>query len=369
MNEQNILEALYQRASELSDPPNLGKQYNRYCGIIMENQQNNRGVLAVLTTLVVKKMSSPEQDIRKHRAEWDGGFSGRGLDEKVVTPFLREHKFPFMASGTGWLTRSLEQSHPYDLEYPGRITPEEVKDAFLGLVNGVQCKNLSAEDLLLAMFVGLIRFRHQNINVTPLQTRGGLSVAQTLSQIVQHYDMGGRGVSRLPVLAIHAVLRIMARETERYDNCRILPLESHTTSDKRADRIGDIVIVDSEGDLFEGYEIKHNIPVTSDMIRTSYEKFKTTPVKRFYILTTHRHDDYAEFNSDIERVATEHGCQLVVNGVDRTLLYYLRLVNDVNEFVEEYASSFRDDQSVTLRLKKGWNDIVRKQRAIEGEDG
>ena len=122
--------------------------------------------------------------------------------------------------------------------------------------------------------------------------------------------------------------------------------------------ICDIHILDANNTLFEGYEVKHNIPITSSLIQTSFEKLRTTPVERFYILTTHHHDSYAEFEPDIRRVAQEHGCQLIVNGVDPTLRYYLRLIGSTREFVDAYVTNLETDPSVTFQMKQAWNEIV-----------
>ena len=62
------------------------------------------GVLAVMVTLLLQKLHNPQQDIRRHQAQLAGGFSGRGLDTRVVTPFLRDRRFPYMQGGSGWLT-------------------------------------------------------------------------------------------------------------------------------------------------------------------------------------------------------------------------------------------------------------------------
>ena len=361
MTEIALLEALYNRALELYEgdgqTSNLPAPHDGYCQTIITQQEQNKAVLAVLITLLVKKLRTPEQDIRQHQAGLEGGFSGRGLDTRVVTPFLRNHDFPYMQSGSGWLTRSLEQSRPYDLNYPGNITPARVKSAFLRLVDAVQCQGLSAENVLLGIFVGLIRFRDQNINLV-LSRPVNLSVAQVVNKISRHHSRQITGVARLPVLAVHAILSILAREAGRYDNCTVLPLEHHNTADTRTDLIGDTHIVDANNALFEGYEIKHNIPITSGLIRTSFEKLRTTPVQRFYILTTYPHDNYSEFEPDIQRVAQDHGCQLIVNGVDRTLLYYLRLIGSTREFVDAYVTNLETDPSVTFQLKEAWNEIV-----------
>lgn len=346
--------ALYQEGAE---PPVLPEPYAAHCRVIISHQEGNRGVLAVLITLLLRKLFDPGQDIRQHQMQLPGGFSGRGLDSRVVTPFLREQNFPYMQAGSGWLTRSLEQANPYDLNYPGNIRPAAVKTAFLQLIDGAQNRGLAAENVLTALFMGLIEYRDRNANLV-LSRPVNLSVAQIVDRVSRHFDSPYGGAARLPVLAVAAVLRLLARELARYQGCTLLPLESHTAADRRTDLIGDIHILDANDTLFEGYEIKHNIPISSGLIQTSFEKLRNTPVQRFYLLTTYRHADYSEFEPDIRRVAQSHGCQLIVNGIAPTLRYYLRLIQDPRSFVNEYVSLLESDPAATFRLKQAWNEIV-----------
>ena len=186
-----------------------------------------------------------------------------------------------------------------------------------------------------------------------------LSVSQTVDRVSRHYNSQHPGAERLPVLAIHAVLTLLVREAARYKECTLLSLtQQYTDADRRKALVGDVHIRSSNGLIFEGYEIKHNIPITSGLIQTSFEKLKATPVRRFYLLTTYHHEDYSEFEPDIQHVSQAHGCQLIVNGVDRTLMYYLRLIGDTREFVNEYVTNLEADQSVSFQLKQAWNEIV-----------
>lgn len=232
-----------------------------------------------------------------------------------------------------------------------------VKNAFLQLLDGVQCQGLSAEDALLGVFIGLIDFRDRNTNLV-LSRPVNLSVAQVVDKISRHHSVPTGGASRLPVLAMHAILSILARETDRYRNCTLPPLEQHSAADACTNLTGDINIVDANSAPFEGYEIKHNIPITSELIQASYEKFRGVPVARFYILTTYPHTDYTDFDPDIRRIAQVHGCQLIVNGVDRTLYYYLRLVGNTGAFLDAYVANLENDPAVTFPLKEAWNAIV-----------
>lgn len=188
--------------------------------------------------------------------------------------------------------------------------------------------------------------------------RVNLSIDQIVDKVNQHYSSQAKGASRLPILAIQSVMTILAQEAKRYEGCKVLPPKYRIAADTRTDLIGDVHIVDANDALFEGYEVKHNIPITSGLIQTSFEKLRTTPVERFYILTTHRHDSYAEFEPHIRQVAQEHGCQLIVNGVDLTLRYYLRLIGSTREFVDAYVTNLETDPSITFHIKEAWNEIV-----------
>src|ERR1700710_3138759 len=67
------------------------------------------------------------------------------------------------------------------------------------------------------------------------------------------------GASRLPVLAFYAIYECLMNELKRFENKKLLPIESHTSPDARSGRIGDIEIVDENNRAFEAIEVKHGI--------------------------------------------------------------------------------------------------------------
>ena len=111
-NEQalSVLNQILHISSSEENWNNLDSVHKSKLFIIVDNacKGNNKAVLAVVITLLLKKILFPGQDIRFHQKSMRQGFSGRGFDERVVTPFLRDNKFPYMQGGSGWLTRSLE---------------------------------------------------------------------------------------------------------------------------------------------------------------------------------------------------------------------------------------------------------------------
>ena len=137
---RSILENAYQLAESASDTDfELLEYQQKWVETIVERAESQKAVLAVLVTSLAKKIEMPTQDIRYHKKELPNGYSGRVFDTQHVTPFIREKFQRFaMKGGSGWLTRSLEQAHPYTLEYPGRILDKAAKDAFLQILNDVE---------------------------------------------------------------------------------------------------------------------------------------------------------------------------------------------------------------------------------------
>ncbi|MDD9854904.1 MAG: hypothetical protein OXU88_01855 [Gammaproteobacteria bacterium] len=148
--------------------------------LVVEKCESNKAVIAVLLTLMLKKTLSPEQDIRNHQQGLPGGFSGRSLDEKTVTPFLKARNFPAMQSGSGWLTRSLEQKRPYDMNYPGAVSPKNLKQAFLGIVHEVEVNRRPADAVMTYILAGLIEHRNKSSRIK-LSRPTNLTINQILA--------------------------------------------------------------------------------------------------------------------------------------------------------------------------------------------
>ncbi len=354
--EADILNRAYEDAATRDEPARRG-QCDPLCDVIVDKSENAHGAVAVLVTLLVKKISDHNQDIRNHRLELPGGFSGRGLDTRVVTPFIKSHQLTSRASSSGWLTRAFEQPFPYTLDYPANISPRVVKDAFLGIIDAVENGRSDAFDVLSRILAGLIEKRERNTSIA-LARPVNLTVSDTVSKIEQHFVSGAVGASRLPVLAIYALLKVVVDETERYNNCAVMPLASHTSADAGSGLIGDVHIKDENNRICEGIEVKHEIPITEGLINDAYEKFRNLPINRYCILTTHSSGLSHGLHDKIDEVHRQHGCQVIVNGVIPTLRYGLRVVTSTSRFVDEYVSAVETDAVVSYELKQSWNQIV-----------
>jgi DNA (cytosine-5)-methyltransferase 1 len=363
MEATDFLDNIYKESMELvgSDDKiksDLNQDIAKQLSEILSKSESAKAVITVILTSAVYKVLHPDQDIRNHQTSIPNGYSGRTFDSKYITPFMKSVNFPAMAE-SGWLTRSLEQKVPYDKNYSGAMRPDSLKTAFLETIDFAQ-KGKDIDKVLSFLFQGLIIQRNaQQIDLAkPLN----LPITTIIYLLSKHFDTkySADGASRLPVLALYAAYQCLVNETKRFEGKSLLTIESHTSADTRSGRIGDIDIVDEKEKVFEAVEVKHGIPITSQLVKDAFEKFKTTQVKRYYLLSTANIDDsqVAEINNEIDRIKNIHGCHVIANGLTNSLKYYLRLISDTSEFIENYVNLIETDTALKFEHKKAWNNII-----------
>ena len=377
-NVRAILEGAYQ-ISESGDNTHseLSGSQQRWIETIVEKAESQKAVLAVTVTSLVKKIEDPTQDVRYHKTELPNGYSGRSFDTSYVTPFIAEKFQRFaMKSGSGWLTRSLEQAHPYTLTYPGRILDKAVREAFLQILNDIEENLVNPQKYLHAIFTSLINLMERsavNLDLLEMADEGSARAPQsdtvTIGTIVNllkyHFSFNYRvaGASRLPVLAVYSAYE-MLMSIERYEGKTLPPLKSHTTSDTKSGGIGDVEVLDENGDFFEAVEIKHNISISPKLVRDAYDKFAETSICRYYLLTTAEPnvDDPEMVDPLIHQIHRNHGCEVIVNGILPSLKYYLRLLSNPKLFLDYYSKNIQLDFKQNTDIKeihlRYWKELL-----------
>ena len=358
----NSIEKIFNEV--IKEEPSLPVEARKALDIIIDRAEHNKAVLTVIITSLYKKIITPEQDTRYHQAGMPGGYSGRGLDTKEITPFLKKKKFPAMASGTGWLTRSLEQAGPYDKNFLGRITPSILKESFLKIFTFIEEDKNNPKPYLGYIFKKLIEKRDSTtIGVERPKITEIKPLVESLEKHFNHKYKDIRGGSQLPVLAVYAVYKIMLDEFDKFEGKTLRPLKSHTSADSRSGAVGDIEIYNKGSDnLFEAVEVKHNIPITEQMLTDSYDKFKTTGIRNYYLLTTSK--DVNELDSKIMEIRNNHGCQVIVNGVINTIQYYLRNISDLYLFIDNYATLLEEEKGDAIKYehRQKWNELFQHNK-------
>lgn len=363
---KRLLDEIYIKA-ELTQPIESILSNKAIDGIklIADRSDDFLGILNVVITSLTEKSINPQQDIRKHQAKMLGGYSGRTLDTKIIAPWLKSKKLPSMKE-SGWLTRSLEQDAPYDLDYKGAIRDSEVKQAFLHLLDYIQKNPTHSAECLEYLLRILITAREtkNKFKINPIKTISNTSIEKIILLLKSHFKQTTqRGKARLPVLAMYSIYEIIMQEMSRYQGKVIKALNSHTSSDFRSGDIGDIQINNENGYPYEGLEIKYGKIIDSILVKDIFEKIQAHPVERYYILSTEEIDDELELekvNEVIANVHDIHGCQIIVNGLISSIQYYLRLIHDPDLFLEKYTFNVLNDPAIKHEHKEIWKQLIEK---------
>ncbi|MDY7396550.1 hypothetical protein UMM65_14960 [Aureibaculum sp. 2210JD6-5] len=61
---------------------------------------------------------------------------------------------------------------------------------------------------------------------------------------------------------------------------------------------------------------------------------------------------------EIDRIKNIYGCHVIANGLVNSLKYYLRLLSDTSEFIENYVNLVESDKALKYEHKKQWNVII-----------
>jgi len=362
MNYSKRLEELNTEAVEQKDYSNkLNPKTLQNIETIAQKSFNQKGVFTVLVTLSIYKIVHPQQDIRKHQTQIKGGFSGRSMDTKHITPNLKRLGLPSMAE-SGWLTRSLEQPYPYSLDYEGKISNKAVKKAFLELVNDIEVNKINPKYILVELFKLIIEIQKANkIEITPLGNPEKLTINRTIKLLDKQFSFEYKTSygSKLPVLAFYAIYQLLINEISRYKKCQLKELGSHTASDRTSKSSGDIELF-KDKELFEAIEIKLDKPIDTNILRIAKEKIVRFNPQRYYILSNQGIVDEEEVYKIIEEVKKEHGCQIIVNGVLGTLKYYMRLIDNLEEFYQLYSDLISKDTELKTIHKQVWNELTKE---------
>ena len=362
MDPKEKLLEVYKKSVDVSDINNIPTEALVFLKKITDNLDRSKGVYTVLVTLMIHKLLKPEQDIRYFQDKMKKGFSARTIDTKYITPTLKKLGLLSMAE-SGWLTRSLEQPYPYTRDYKGEISGSGMKEAFLEIIDAFQKDNSITENLLRLILNSAILFKKTNhIKIKKMSGNDEVLISTIADVLERHFTekYDTHGGSKLPVLAFYAIYKLLIKEIGRYRKCELMPLGSHTASDKTSGNAGDIQII-KDGNVFEAVEVKLDKLVDINMARIAYEKIVRFNPERYYILSYvgTSEKDQKEIDKLISKIKEEHGCQLIVNGLLQTLKYYLRLISNPKEFFNEYIELVKNDTELKTIHKIKLNELIK----------
>jgi DNA (cytosine-5)-methyltransferase 1 len=198
--------------------------------------------------------------------------------------------------------------------------------------------------------------------ILPLNNPDELLISQITCFLDKQFSHSYKtqGGSKLPVLALHSMYHCLLSELNRYQNCILLDLGSHTASDRTSKTSGDIEVY-KENRLFESIEVKLDKSIDIHLLRVVREKIYQYNPTRYYVLSCIgiAKDDLQDIQTIIQEVKEEHGCQIVVNGVLDTLKYYLRLIQDNQQFMTTYLNAIEADTELKKEHKRHTNHLIK----------
>ena len=371
MNHSELLQEIYNSALNLTTP-DLNEEQKELVEIIANHVFSQKAVYTVLVTLLTHKMIEPSQDIRLHRKEIQNGFAGRTIDKSYITPTLRKLGLPCMAE-SGWLTRTLEQSAPYYLNYSGKIggkKGEQLKKAFLSILDYVEKNPTKATSLLTyLLFCVIQKSKTDMVLITKIDDADNFTIDSIIDFLeacftYKYKDFGG---SKLPVIAFHCIFQQLIDELKRYEGCTLNKLGSHTASDRTSKTAGDIEIFKND-ELIEAIEIKLDKPINADLMRQVQQKIYKHNPKRYCVFSSGQVVEAAAVKNIVSEIKEKHGCQVIVNGVIPTLKYYLRLVISLQNFINSFLNIVENDSELKPIHKTVIVELIEKHFDNEETD-
>jgi DNA (cytosine-5)-methyltransferase 1 len=363
-----IINNALQKARVHRSRKNLTSKQSDLAKLLVDNAETQKSLISVIITSLLKKIEEPSQDVRLHRDELKGGYSGRTLDTNVVTPWLKQHFRRFAPKESSWLTRFIEQPHPFTKDFPGKIRNPEAKDAFLSILDDIEENAVNPKHYLTALIINLLEKTadEKDILSIPAVEVGSnrLTIDMIIAMLEEHFSL--KMTSRLPVIAIYSIYQLLLKNVKMYQNKRLLPLKGHTASDRYAG-FADIEVYDENDRPFEMVEVKHKIPINNTMLLDVLNKVKNTTVQRYFILTTAE----CNFKSNkknifglVRDIKIKLNKDIIPNGIIPSLKYYLRFIPDLSEFLENYTKNLSKEFQNGTDVKEfhiiEWNKITKK---------
>ncbi|MCS7077001.1 MAG: hypothetical protein NZ455_09850 [Bacteroidia bacterium] len=133
--------------------------------------------------------------------------------------------------------------------------------------------------------------------------------------------------------------------------------------------MGDIEIYTLDNQPFEVVEVKHNVPIDKYLVFDVVKKTESVKINRYYILTTFK-DVFSskqtenEIMSYILDIKRSKNLDIIPNGITSTLKYYLRFVDNCQDFVRLYTENLINEAKMSTEIKlshlERWTEILRK---------
>tara|TARA_R110001592_G_scaffold31753_1_gene111602 strand:- start:279 stop:1397 length:1119 start_codon:yes stop_codon:yes gene_type:complete len=322
-----------------------------------ELAQTKNAARGVALTLTAYKVANPDQDIRAHKSEHEGGFAARAVDTRVTVPFLIEHTLPRNVE-THWLSQTYSFAGPFVLGGKElRTQPKKAGQLLIPVVDAIHNADPAlAEAVLIAILRNLIEIRNKDRVI--LTRPKDLAISEVKRLISAHISSKYKSnAPRLPQLVIYAIYQCLTEASSRYDNSILEPLERLKSADRKKGTIGDIVIA-KDGVRMEAVEIKQGQPIRKIHVLEAIDKVRAESVRRYYMLSDEGvdTDEAVEIEKEITNFRRQNGCEVITGGVLESMTSTLRFLSNTTDFLARYAELVETDPDTGYEHRIRWNE-------------
>ena len=253
-------------------------------GLVDAITEDQGRALAALTFLLLTiKAIEPEQSIRLHKGSsnssdfsWQEGISMRTLDQKYVTPFLRECKLIMLNKDGFMMTRTLAENYPYSSLYKAKIAG--ASDEWVNIVERVECGSENPYEALCYLTYCLDRKAstvqmHVSELLDALDTVKTRNLGYTLNIVKTMLDEPQKG-ARLFEISIHSFMQACV-ELGKVDG-ELKKLSQMRSANKKLRNLGDIEI-EKGGKIVEAWDAKYSKVSLEKVLKELDDKLKTNP--------------------------------------------------------------------------------------------
>ncbi|MDR1552636.1 MAG: hypothetical protein LBS69_04130 [Prevotellaceae bacterium] len=346
--------------------------------VLVANIDKNKSLVSAMVTSMLKKITEPQQDIRLHRTDFEGGYSARSLDTDVTTLFFKKYFPKYANKESGFLSMATRAQIAWTKTDGTRIrtrASKEFMSSFLEILDAIQSNEIEPKDILMYFFEKLyaLSLQQKMIFDETIETSDFIDIINinsVLEMLHKHFETDARGTSRLPVIAIYSIYEELFKQVKRYENKILRSLNVHTSADRHG--YGDIEIWNKDNAVpFEMVEIKHNISIDRNLVFDIAKKSANTSIDRYYILTTAKDNftsvEEEEFiNKFILKIKKDTDLEIIANGIFTSLKYYLRFIDDCKEFIKTYTKNLVADSKHSTEITEKhimiWTEILKKHK-------
>ncbi|MCX6382726.1 MAG: hypothetical protein NT023_25145 [Armatimonadetes bacterium] len=287
-----------------------------------------RALIGLTILQLTIKAICPEQSVRLHKGgssakdfSWRDGVSMRSLDNRYITPALREYGLLKLNRDGFMMTRSLAENYPYSKVYKAYIKGARAEWAMI--VEAIDANEIHAKAALQYVISQLLNgaeefknLARQTLEVLLLkQNAGGFNDRSVVLRLLSEHIRVSDYAARIMEIGMHALIQAM-QEASVLGNATVKPLSQMRSANKKHGNIGDVEILES-GQIVEAWDAKYGKPYLRDELEELNDKLVEHPnINVAGFVTSEAPERQEELETRLFDIEQSHGIKIQIMRLD-----------------------------------------------------